>query len=359
MTESGRPRRLTLIAALTALAVVGLLYPQLASSKRFGGEVRPRSLHLMMAAEATSGYDVSVETLGHHRVVLAAQRGGAFASYTVRGRVSRRRVKADFGRFGRVSVRFRGAPKPFGLLSGRDVKVPGRHRKCRGRHPEREVGRFRGTIDFAGQRDFTKLAIGRLHGEVRRSYRQICHGGFQVRELSRAARAGFGLTLLTARARHGKTVTRFDAIGIEPPPHSGIRSSELPAIVSAERKEQVRRIHVVRSTFLSTEPGAVTFSPRGAKRASARVSLPRPFGGHAVYRGPKGNSPASWTGPLNVRLPGSGALPLTGPDFTVTLCRVGAAPGNPCLRRAEASVAVQGSGSHSQPLAEARLSSER
>jgi hypothetical protein len=359
MTESGRPRRVTLLAALTTLVAVGLLFPQLGGAKRLGGEVRPRSLHLSLGANATRGYDVSIETLGHHRVVLTAEKGGAFASYTVRGTVTRRRIKADFGRFGHVSVRFHGKRKPFALLPGSQRKVPGRHRVCRGRSPEREVGRFRGTIDFAGQRAFTKLAIGRLQGEVRRSYRQVCRGGFRVRELSRATRAGFGITLLTARQRHGKTVTRFDAIGIEPPRFAGIKSSELPAIVSASRKETVGRVRVSRSFFLSAQAGAVTFSRRGVKPAIARVDLPRPFGGHALYRGAKGSSPASWTGPLDVRLPGSGPLPLTGPGFKVFLCRVGSAPGNPCLRRAEASVAAQGSGSHSHPLAEARLSSLR
>lgn len=359
-----RPRRVRRATGGTVLAAVALLCLPGAAAARGGEEIRPRSLHLTMSAEATRGYTVSVETLGHHRVILTAQKGGQVASYMVRGKVSRHRVKADFGRFGRLSLRFRGRPHPFLALPGVGTKPP-KTRRCRGRSPEREVGRFHGTIEFDGQRGFTRLAVGGLGGELRRSYHQVCRivprrPAAAVARSSAAGGTTFVLALLSARARVGHTLTRFSAINLEPPAGIRLPGESLFSIVLASIKEKVGRVHVIRSTYVVADPGEVKISRRGVRPAKAKVALGSPFGGTALFRGPSGGEPSSWTGPLNVRLPGTGRLPLTGPPFRASLCRVSAfQPRSSCFRRAEANLAAQGSGSHSQPLALAKLSSVR
>jgi hypothetical protein len=359
-----RPGRVRRATSGAVLATVALLCLPGAAAARGGEEIRPRSLHLTMSAEATRGYTVGVETLGHHRVILTAQKGNQVATYMVRGKVSRHRVKADFGRFGRLSLRFRGRPRSFQALPEMGTKPP-KLRRCRGRSPEREVGRFHGTIEFDGQRGFTRLAVGGLGGELRRSYHQVCRivprrRASAVARSSAAGGSTFVLALLSAHARVGSTLTRFSAMNLEPPAGIRLPGESIFSIVLASVKEKVGRVRIIRSTFQVAEAGEVRISRRGVRPAKAKVALGSPFGGTALFRGATGNSPASWTGPLNVRLPGTGRLPLTGPRFRATLCRVSAfQPRSACFRRAEANLAAQGSGSHSQPLALARLSSVR
>ena len=341
---------------------------------RPGSEVRHRSLHLITTTFATRGYIVNVETVGHHRVILSAQKNGQVAQYTVRGKVSRHRIRADFGRFGRVNLRFRGQRRPFPVTQSKGDKARDKRRRCRGRKPEREVGEFRGAVEFDGQRLFTRLAVGGLEGELRRSYRQVCwlrrpdpspraHISATPTVVQRAGipSTTFTLALLSARARIDGALTHFSAINLEAPTGIPLPRSERFSIVTAYRQEKVGRIRVFRSTFLSAGPGEVRISRRGVQPAKALVELGSPFSGSAFFRDGTSRSPSSWRGDLAVRLPGSGALPLTGPRSHASLCRVSAfRPHSACFRQAEARLlAAQGSGSHSHPFALARLSSLR
>ncbi|HEU5251980.1 MAG TPA: hypothetical protein VFU16_01475 [Solirubrobacterales bacterium] len=334
-----------------AAALVGALALPCSAAARPGDEVRPRTLHLTTSSLATRGYTVSVETFGHHRVILTARKNGQVANYTVRGKVSRHRIKADFGRFGRVNLHFRGKRRPFetkpGAATPRDKR-----RRCRGRKPEREVGRFRGAIEFDGQRLFTRLAVGGLRGELRRTYRQVC----RLRRARPQARAhvssstpvvrragipsiGFTIAVLSARARVDGSLTHFSAINLESPFGIPIPRSQRFSLVSAYRQERVGRIRVFRSTFISAAPEQVRISRRGGGPAKARVALGPPFSGSARFTDGTSKSPTSWKGDLVVRLPGTGALPLTGPHFHASLCRASAfRPQSACFREAEARV---------------------
>ncbi len=364
MKEQGRLGRVRRASGCTIATAALLLALPGAAIARPGDEIRSRSLHLGLASIATKGYVVNVETTGHHRVILNVRKGGQLASYSVRGKVSRHRIKADFGRFGRVSLRFHGRPRSFPAPAPRG-KSQRRPRRCSGRHPEREVGHFRGTVFFEGQRQFTRLAVGKAPGEVRRAYRQVCrtvHRHSAQASISAGTSAtplGFTITVLTARSHADGALTQFSAVNLQAP--LGVPGIDVFTLVSASLQERVGRVRIFRSTLQTVKPGAIKVSRHGVKPAKARLKLPSPFGGRARYVGPTKGSPASWTGSLSVRLLGSGALPLAGPRFHATLCRASAFnPANPCFRRAEASVAAaQGSGSHSQPLADARLSSLR
>jgi hypothetical protein len=321
-----------------------------AAAARPGDEIRPRSLHLTMAAAGTRGYGVTVDTLGHHRVTLTVSKNGKLASYTARGQVSRRQVKADFGRFGRISLRFRGKRRPFTAPSGKRSKQRAARTLCRGRSPEREVGRFRGTIEFEGQNGYTKLAVGRLRGEVHRSYRQVCRlvpvrHKHHLRRTAVASSAptdpfGFNLTLLSARSRAEGALTRFTAITLEAPKGLPIARRDLFSVITASRQERVGRVRVYRSAFQMAAPGRVKVSRRGVEPQTAHLALAAPFSGRAHFRAAAKGSPSSWTGSLGVRLLGSGLLPLTGPSFHAVLCRVSAFnPRQSCFRRAEARAA--------------------
>jgi hypothetical protein len=358
MNQRGRLGRVRRASGCAIAAATLLLVLPAGATARPGDEVRPRSLHLGLASIATKGYLVNVETTGHHRVILNVRKGSQFASYSVRGKVSRHRIKADFGRFGRVSLRFRGRPRSFPAPAPRR-RSQRQRRQCSGRHPEREVGHFRGTIVFEGQRRFTRLAVGKTPGEVRRTYHQVCRtvrrhpARASISAGASATPLGFTITVLTARSRAGGALTQFSAISLRAP--LGVPGSDVFSLVSATLQERVGRVRILRSTLQATKPGAIKVSRRGVKPRRARIALKSPFSGSARYTGPTKTSPASWTGSLDVRLLGTGALPLTGPHFNATLCRASAFnPANPCFRQAEASLAAaQGNGSHSHPLADA------
>jgi hypothetical protein len=333
-------------------ATTFLLVMPASAAARPGDEVRPRSLHLTMSAAGTRGYEVTVDTLGHHRVTLTIAKNGQLASYMTKGRVSRHQVKADFGRFGKVSLRFHGKRRPFPTAFRKGSPDRRTRVLCRGRRPQREVGRFRGTIEFDGQHGYTRLAVGKLHGEVRRSYRQVCRlvpvRKHRRHHANRAAVAsststdpfGFNLTLLSARSRVGGALTRFTAISLEPPRGIPVPRKDLFSLVTASLQERVGRVRVYRSAMDLAAPKRVRVSRRGVDPATARLALEAPFSGRAHYEAADVGTPASWTGSLGVRLLGSGLLPLTGPHFHVVLCRVSAFnPRQSCFRRADARAA--------------------
>lgn len=332
-------------------AVASLLAIPASAAARPGDEVRPRSLHLTMAAGGTRNYGITVDTLGHHRVTLTVSRNAQFASYTTRGKVSRHQVKADFGRFGRLSLRFHGKRRAFPTSPHKRSK-PRTHRTvCRGRSPQREVGRFHGTIEFDGQHGFTRLAVGKLRGEVRRSYRQVCrtvrirkprHADHReaIASSSNADPFGFNLTLLSARSRVGHSLTRFTVISLEPPRGIPVPAKDLFSVITASLQEKVGRVRVYRSAMEFAAPARVRISRRGVKPATARLALDSPFSGRAHYREATKDTPATWVGSLGVHLLGSPLLPLTGPQFHIVLCRVSAFnPRQSCFRRAEARAA--------------------
>jgi hypothetical protein len=352
MERLGRPQRIWRATGCTIAmaAAVSLVVLPPSALGRPGDEVRPRSLHLTMSAAGTRGYGITIDTLGHHRVTLTVTRNNQLASYTTRGKVSRHQVKADFGRFGRVSLRFHGKRRPFPSAPHKRSQQRSKRTVCRGRDPQREVGRFHGTIEFDGQNGYTRLAVGKLHGEVRRAYRQVCRR-IPVRKrrhhrerpaVASSASAdplGFNLTLLSARSRVGHSLTRFTAISLEPPRGIPVPREDLSSVITASLQEQVGRVRIYRSAMQLAAPGKVRISRRGVSPASARIALDSPFSGRAHYKEEKG-SPASWTGTLGVRLLGSGLLPLIGPQFHVVLCRVSAFnPRQSCFRRAEARAA--------------------
>jgi hypothetical protein len=353
MSASARLRRVRRATGYTVgvATTIFLLTAPAGAAARPGDEVRPRSLHLTMSAAGTRGYAVTVDTLGHHRVTLTVSKHGQLASYTTRGKVSRHQVKADFGRFGKVSLRFRGKQRPFAAPAGSHRSPTAERRRCRGRKPQRQVGRFHGTIEFDGQHGYTRLAVGKLRGEVHRSYRQVCrllparkhgHGGRRAAISSSigADPFGFNLSLFSARSRVGHSLTRLTAISLEPPRGIPLPPQDRFSIVTASLQEQVGRVQVFRSTFQNAAPDRVRISRRGVEPQTARLTLDSPFSGRGNYRGPADGSPASWTGSLNVRFLGSGPVPLTGPQFHVVLCRVSAFnPRQSCFRRAEARAA--------------------
>jgi hypothetical protein len=318
-----------LLAAI-ACALTALLLPAGAGAKAPEGI----SLSSIKLGES-NGYEVELDALRFNKgkllVALGARGEIASASYEVRT-PKRTGIHATFGSLGQVDLRFH------------------RHRKVVER-PERncrwiiEIGVFRGSVDFVGEGGYVTSEARNPKGEIFRLPDGFCGlGSFRLGLPPGLPRE----TVLAARMKIGPREVSFRA--------SRERSARRAVQFNAETTERVEGgMRIDRSVRVPGEQGA--FTATGASRAA--VSPPFPFSGYAKFRDPQ-PGPVSWEGPLAVTLPGLAAIPLAGEGFTARLCPSLSILAS-CLPRRELSQirSRYGSGSHSQPLALARLSSLR
>jgi len=326
-----------------AVAAAALALPAGAWAKP-GYTVKQKSLHLRLELSASNGYAASIETAGHRQVVLRLAKGGVSATYTALGRVTHNRIEADFGTFGQVSLRFRGKRRyhPKDLLSFL-------YRGCKGRKTVGERGVFVGGVRFEGERGFAQARAHRARGVSIRSYRRVCKNRF--RASASAVKPSEEDLLILAQSKSGGVLRSF----------LGFKSSilGLTLAVGSEREKQ-GRVAILRSALVIDYARAIRINPRDESPVQAKVKLARPFEGSASYLR-EGKAPPTWSGTLAVHLPGSGLVLLTGPEFESEICR--SFSQEESLRCTDRLLKAQpfryGSGSHSQPLALARLSSLR
>jgi hypothetical protein len=281
----------------------------------------------------SNGYELELDAIRFKRklvVGVSVQRETARASYEVTTK-NAPGIHATFGSLGQIGLGFH-----------RQKKVVERpERNCRWII---EVGVFRGSFKFVGEGGYISSEARNLKGEIFRLPDGFCGlGSFRLGLPPGLPRE----TALAARMKAGTGEVSFRA--------SRERSDRGTIQFNAETIERVEGMRIDRSVRVPGEQGA--FTTTGTSRAA--VSPPPPFSGYARFRDPE-PGPVSWEGPLAVTLPGLSALPLTGEGFTVRLC-----PSlsilESCLPRREGPRlrSRYGSGSHSQPLALARLSSLR
>jgi hypothetical protein len=273
---------IAVVAALASPAVATASNPSFGVKTRNGYRV---SVH-------GSGADVSVSVARGHRL--------AFTTYVARGTATANRVRASFGRFGRISVRFRPS-------ANRTWET--RHRRCRGAH--RFVvrnGVFVGHIDFRGEGGYVSVHSRRAKGKVRE---------------------------LAAKCKRGRR-RASDLRSIHLPPSAG---EPEPPVLSASWREGLRSAgftairgrKAIFAAFSEESHGRVAISRLAASLGSpvrrfnvddaftfARAAPPAPFSGTGVYlAAPEGTR--TWTGSLSVDFLGANDFPLTGPPFKVTL----------------------------------------
>jgi len=376
------PQRLA--APVLALLVVLFAVPATASA-RPGWEEVERALHLSFRAPTSNGYAMSVETAGHRQVTLTLAKGSVTATYRTTGRVSREGIEAKFGALGEIAVEFDGRPTRFSLRPGLSFGLPRGlfHRECRGRRPQQEVGSFHGTIRFEGENGFTRIDTDRAKGKVRRTYRRFCKGGLLSRSfaatLGRASASAakkptlhdLYINTLVVRGEQGGRELSFAVLGFSG--SSGVPLLDelvkaLGPFAIVETSEHREGMLIKRRGLAFGEEGSLIVSPPKRKRVSVTIAFPKPLEGTAKFDHVPG-SPPSWVGSLVARLPGAGAVPLTGEGLEPTFCRASIAEEeSPSLKQAERGfeggrdarlLLRQGSGSHSQALADVRLSWSR
>jgi hypothetical protein len=237
-----------------------------------------------------------------HRVIVSVNRQTASASYTVRGRVTGERIVADLGSLGRVDLKFskRGP--------ARERRVP---RRCEG-HYTVQPGIYTGSLNFAGEGDFTPVNADRLKGKVasyeihckRRHHHHHGHHHHQGHHSHHGAGVQPIPVFLEVTNSQGEYGTRFNAYRF---PFGDRTVTQFDASLS----KPLGSVDAYYSAVLPARKEAFSVN---AKDHTASVAPPAPFSGTAQV-GADANGVPTWTGDLAVELPVIGTVPLTGPAF--------------------------------------------
>ena len=292
---------------LLVTALVALALPVNADAKT-GYKVHPASTELILPVEAKGGRIISVSANSRQRVQLTVERPSSTIEYSTKGRVSSRRIEADFGALGRIDVRLDVVRFGPGVL---------RREHCKGHDPIEGEGTYSGAIEFSQEAGVPEVSIKRGRVYFERRFRQVCKrrsprykpGPFP--KLKRKLEEGD----LAVRGKGDGRTVRLDATIFAFRRNPAQSGGTLRATVY-ERREGVR-IARWRGEFFDD---SFAMSKRGTKPETVRVELPEPFAGRALYSRSPG-SPPSWTGDLSVDLPGADGISLAGPGFSATLCR--------------------------------------
>lgn len=282
----------------------------------------------------SNGYKVYLHTF-RNSVEVEFYRREQLAIYLAKGKVTRNEITADFGRFGRIHVHFTDR------LKERERLSPG----CKGRQPIKARGRLEGEMNFHGERNFATISSERTQTSYQESFKEVCYYG--------PDRKNGHDDLIEALEATGRT-TGNQWVVLRAVNWEGIGR---PAITASTWERDGKVIAFKMSSSLE-ESSLLEFGPPEGRPQTVLVSPTAPFLGSASLT-VQPDGPAEWTGDLRVPFPGLGVVRLTGDGFHAYACRYRLSEqGQSCRERNRARTA-QGSGSHSQPLALARLSSLR
>jgi hypothetical protein len=319
-----------------------LTLPPAAEAKP-GYKVRPGGTELWILLEDKGDYEFMVEANDRQRVLLAVEQSLlAGTEYSTKGRVSSKRIEADFGELGQIDIEVR-------LRPGRSYSFPP-SKNCKGPATINVPGSFRGTIEYAGEGDIPPFSVKRGEIEFVRRFKRVCKQQSAPGQGEKKRKVDVGI--LEAFSEVEGRTTFFGAVN-HAPRRNPAHSFGFLAAGAFARSEGVL-IERSAPTFFGHE--SFRMSERGKKPVTVKVKPPEPLAGRALYSHKPG-SPPRWSGNLVIDLPGAKPIPLAGPEFKAAFCR------GPSLTKAESCLRdvnpLYGSGSHSQPLALARFSSLR
>jgi hypothetical protein len=241
------------------------------------------------------------------RVTLTVSRGAQSVSYEVPGTVSEDRVKANFGRAGKIDLRFKPSGPP------RSIEPP---LFCKGKDLSMSAGAFVGTIGFTGFDRFVHFHASRVKGQVSRTPPLHCHIPGGPRKHPPVEESG---------EPESKTIALSAFRPCGGPVFVALADTELVSPIvgfAAISREHVGRVQVSRFVlmFPRRRPSLFSFDPG---LGTATVAPPAPFHGTAAFQRGTDGAPSSWSGPLSIAFL-DGRQALTGDGFEAELEAVSA-----------------------------------
>jgi hypothetical protein len=243
---------------------------------------------------ATNGFVVHVTGDQDGWVTMRARRGNASGgveevAYSTKGVVTEKTIRANFHKFGKVTVRFKG--------SGRVLRTKAQVCNLPSHKPVKtRLGVFRGRIRFRGQGGFTRAAASRAKAAPALLHTPPC-SAFPPPDDS-------GASLITAyHAFYGSSFYAYKA------------TSASPTFLEAYTTSNRRKVVVERFVTALGGPDAFTYEP-GYSLADV-TNLPAPFQGSAHFT--KSGRNTYSTGTLSAAFPVGGSAPFAGQGFTAVL----------------------------------------
>lgn len=294
-------------------AVVLLLLLAPAGANAMPGYEVTHPVHVAeLTLTGSHGYEISISERNRESLAATAANLGTsvFDPWVIAEyRSHQHRVKGDeiagtFPGLGRVSVQFHpvGSPK-------RESGFPSQG--CRGGGIVGQPGYFEGAIYFRGERGYTTAHATRARGKVFTKAREVCK---RIPESEHSLPSGLITARLRATSRSGGRRIHF-SVGTFVP----LRPMSTGADIQASVDERRNEMRISRYVLASGREDVLLLGDSSDFPVSGTVSPPDPFRGSAVFeRGSHGEN--AWTGSLSIPLPGAGLVPLTGPEFSASLC---------------------------------------
>jgi hypothetical protein len=307
-------RCLPLALALGLLVAPGAAVAALPAGKQMSAPVQLRKLvrertvqggheprfHPSFMLESHDGYLIVVSGVGDNVVVYVVhgRHAKSLTAYIARGTVTRHRIAASFGSFGKVSMRFRESTR---VKQDRVCNRSGRF--------ENRLGTFVGEFKFRGEGGYVSVRARRAKGQVTSVAPQCVRGrsAQRVKLATHPSQNGFfgpERPYLLSEWRSGVSSARFAAV-------KDRRTLLLASTEQAHGKFAIFRLALA----VASSPNVLKVSNA---LSSARIAPPAPFRGTGNYRAaPDGT--VSWTGSLAVDFPGAPHYALTGPPFEASI----------------------------------------
>jgi hypothetical protein len=281
---------------LGVLACVAALIAPTCAAAKPGYMVSPPSFSIYGKLPKSGGYRVYVAAW-HSLVEITLSRGDVAGIYYVKGRANRHGIDADFGRFGHIHARF------VGHRTRRQDLFPG----CRGRRPIEVHGRLKGIFRFRGEGNYVEVSAARAKASYVRGFKETCYFGPDSSPSNHTA------DILEVS---GETAPR-QRVGLSSAEIDGIDAT----FAFASIYERIGRITAIKSTLTADESSRLEFDPSRGQPKTVEFSPAFPFHGSATYTRLAGGS-TEWSGDLRAPFAGLGTVPLAGPSFHATACRV-------------------------------------
>jgi hypothetical protein len=238
--------------------------------------------------KASRGYQLHISSFNNQTVLVTAIRrfgsgGLSYTTYSTRGSVTPTMVRAKFGRFGQIDVRFR------------DAGRGGHSTQCNHEYTfGSRLGIYAGKVVFKGEGGFT---------EARASGGKVAFPPADPFDcaLQKGSNEVTATLLSAATKRNAKA---FYAVKLKP-------TGE--AVFGAGQTVRKGRIRIDRFMEAVAQPSAFTY-PADLSTASIG-GLPAPFSGSASFD----RASRAWTGDLAVQFPGAQRVQLAGSPFAVSL----------------------------------------